>query len=163
MEVINKKLRLLFSFALALSIGFPLGVLGIIFGAVFGIVFLLVLGILLTVSGFYAMPLLWVRYAERRGDRTLLIIIEKDYIYTVQGLQTQTGYTEENIRQRLARMIHDRILVGYIFEGDELILNNNERQKNAAPPAKKCPACGAQMIHDGEIYRCEYCLSTYTE
>ncbi len=161
MTVINRKLRLLFFFALGLSVCFPLGVLGIIFGAINNIVILLVLGIVFTVAGFYAMPLLWVRYGERRGDRTLLFMIEKENIYTVSGLAAQTGYAEDNIRDRIKRMIHDHILAGFLFVDDALILNTNEKQEESAPPVKKCPNCGAQMKHDGTQYKCEYCLTDH--
>ncbi len=163
MNVLNKKLRLLFSFSLALSIGFPLGVLGIIFGAVKGIVALLVVGIVFTVAGFYAMPLLWVRYGERRGDRTLLFMIEKEFIYTVEGLSVQTGYKADDIRTRINRMIHDHILVGYLFVDDTLVLNTNEQQREAAAPTRKCPNCGAEMVYDGEKYNCDYCLSSFAK
>ncbi len=163
MSVLNKKIGLLFGFSLGLSIGMPLGILGIVFGATGGNVFLLVGGIALTVAGFYVMPILWVRYAERRGDRTLFRLIEHEYIYTVSGLALQSGYAEENVRERIKRMIHDRALVGYLFIDDELTLNKNQKQKKAPLPAKKCPNCGAQMQHNGNHYFCEYCQSRYAE
>ncbi len=153
MTELNKKIRLLFFFALGISIAFPLGLLGIIFGAVFGMIPLMVIGIVITVSGFYAMPILWVRYGERRGDRTLLFIIENERIYTVSELALQTGYKEDDVRNRIRRMIHGRSLVGYLFINDTLELNIP-----APPPTKKCTGCGAVMKHDGVKYRCEYCL-----
>ncbi len=163
MNKINQTLRLLFAFSLLLSIGFPLGVLGIIFGATGGNTFLLVGGILLTAAGFYVMPILWVRYAERRGDRTLCFMIEKEHIYTVEGLVAQTGYTEENVRTRIMRMIHGHILVGYLFRDDVLEQNENEEQSTKRRRTKKCPQCGALMVFDGLHFYCEYCRYTERE
>ncbi len=163
MKKINKVLRLLFFFSLALSIGFPLGVLGIVFGATGGNTLLLVLGIVFTVVGFYVMPILWVRYAERRGDRTLCLMIEREHIYTVSGLAMQTGYTEENVRARIMRMIHGHILVGYLFREDVLERNQNEEQSADRRRTKKCPQCGALMVFDGLHFYCEYCRHTERE
>ncbi len=161
MEKIDQQLRTLFAFALALSICFPLGVLGIIFGAVNWIVPLLVAGIILTVAGFYVMPILWVKYGEKRGDRTLLCAIQYDHIYTVRDLSIQTGYPEENVRMRIQRMILARQLTGYLFRNDVLELNINRRQtKESAQSSRRqrtCPGCGAQMFFDGLHFRCDYC------
>ncbi len=163
MTILNKKIKTLFAFSLGLSIGLPLGILGIVFGAINKWWILLALGILLVVAGFYGMPILWVKYAERRGDRMLLRMIETEYIYTVSGLARQSGYEEKDVRERLRRMIHQHILVGYLYIEDTLILNTNEKQEKAPPPAKKCQNCGAEMIFDDEGYRCDYCGSRAAE
>ncbi len=161
MEKANKTVRLYFFFALGLSIGFPLGVLGIIFGAINDIIPLLVFGIILAVLGFYAMPILWIKYAEHRSDRTLLSIIENEYIYTVSALADHTGYNEETVRTKIKRLIFKRALIGYIFNGDELVLNTNENPAEKTMPTRKCESCGATMIYDGNKYKCEYCLSVF--
>ncbi len=160
MDKINTKIRVLFFFALALSIGFPLGVLGIIFGAINGITALLVLGIIFAVAGFYGMPLLWVGYGEKRRYRSLLLMIETEHLYTVSALAAQTGYSEKEIREKINKMIISRELVGYLFIDDMLVLNNNEKQKKREPEIKqhRCECCGAMMIYEDGRYKCEYCL-----
>ncbi len=157
MQKLNRQIRRLFFISLALSVGFPLGVLGIVFGAVKWLIPLLVIGIVLTVGGFYAMPLLWVKYADRRHDRTLLFMIENEYIYTVSGLAAQAGYREGDVRDRIMRMIRTQILVGYLFQNDTLELNTNRRQAGMRGTTMECPNCCATMVHDGELYRCAYC------
>ncbi len=157
MKRINKKIRLLFGFALGLSVGFPAGVLGIIFGAVNKIIPLMIAGIVFTVAGFYAMPLLWVRYGERRGDRTVLSMILHDNIYTISGLAAQTGYSENTVREKVKRMIHSRELSGYLLVDDVLELNTNVKQTAKTRETKKCESCGAMMNFDGVKFVCEYC------
>ncbi len=163
MEILNKQIRTLFYFSLFLSVALPLGILGIIFGAINGNIALLVIGIVFTVAGFYVMPILWVKYGERRGDRTLLRMIETEYIYTVAGLARQSGYDANNVRERIRRMIHSHVLVGYLFIDDTLVLNSNEKQQKAPVQAIKCQSCGAEMIHDGTAYVCSYCDSRVVE
>ncbi len=163
MKKINKKIRLLFWFSLGLSIGFPLGVLGIVFGATKGIVALLVGGILLTVAGFYVMPILWVRYGERRQDRTVLRMILDDNLYTVADLAKQTGYTEQVVRDKLKRMILKGELVGYLLVEDVLELNTNVKQTAKTRRTQKCENCGALTSFDGVKFVCEYCGSVFKD
>ncbi len=160
MNSLNKKIRTVFFISLALSVGFPLGILGIIFGAVNGIVPLLVLGIVFTALGFYLMPILWVKYAELRGDRTLLFMIEHDKLYTVSALARQSGYPEKDVSTRIMRLIRSRCLIGFIFENDTLITNrefSNNDNKEKAYSDLICPRCSALVKHNGKEYMCEYC------
>ncbi len=157
MKQLTKTIRILFGFALGLSVCFPLGILGIIFGAIGELWLLLAAGILFTVLGFYLMPLLWVRFAEKRGDRRLWQIIEEDRIYTVQSLCMQTGYAPDDVRNRIKRMIAARELIGYIFEEDSLIPLDPEKRKGSSPRTQKCPCCGALMHSDGLQFICDYC------
>ncbi len=158
MEKINKSLKLLFAFALALSIGFPCGILGIIFGATGHMTALLVLGIIFTVLGFYVMPILWVMYGTLRGDKGILLMIEADGLYTVFDIANQTGYAVKDVRDRINKLIKKRWLTGYAFADDELVpIGGRPTRERKSYPAKPCPQCGAQIAHDGEKYECEYC------
>ncbi len=162
MDFLNKKIKTMFFIALALSVGFPLGVLGIIFGAVNGIIALLVAGIVFTAAGFYLMPILWVKYGELRGDRTLLFMIEHDRLRTVAALARQSGYAEKNVRERIMRLIRKRCLVGYIFDNDTLVANKDFSESSKDNEEKAygdliCPRCSALVKHNGKDYTCEYC------
>ncbi len=157
MEKINQKIRLLFFFALGLSIGFPAGIVGIVLGAKNDIVAVLVCGIVLTVAGFYVMPILWVRYGEKRRDRTILHMVLDEHIYTVGDLARQTGYTEQVVRDKLKRMLLSRELTGYLLVDDVLELNTNVKQTARTRQTKKCENCGATMGFDGVKFVCEYC------
>ncbi len=163
MQKLNKSIRILFFVSLALSIGFPLGILGIIFGAVYFIVPLLVIGIILVVGGFYAMPILWTKYADKRHDRTLLFMIEHEYIYTVADLAAQTGFKEKNVRERVKNLIMSHYLVGYLFRDDMLERNTNKRQSETSARTKECPRCCATMWFDGIRFRCDYCKFITTD
>ncbi len=159
MKTINKKIRILFFFALALSIGFPAGILGIIFGGIKRMIPLMILGIVLVVAGFYAMPILWVQYANKRQDRTLLNMIEHEHIYTVQGLALQTGNNEKAVREKLKNMLRKRELVGYLLVDDTLELNTNVKQTAKTRRTQKCENCGAMTRFDGVKFVCDYCGS----
>ncbi len=158
MDNINKRLRNLFLFALLLSIGLPIGILCIIFGASNSIIPLLVIGIILAVAGFYIMPILWVAYASARNDLNILRMIENSYIYTVKDIATQTGYTETHVRERIMKMIAKHELNGYIFKDDTLYINTNQKQTETnSHKTVVCDRCGAVMTYNGLVYHCEYC------
>ncbi len=158
MKKLNRKIRILFFASLALSIGFPLGILGIIFGAVYFIVPLLVVGVVLTAVGFYSIPLMWLKYSDLRGDRVVLFMIENEHIYTVAGLARQTGYSDRDVRERIKRLILSHSLTGYLFQEDTLTPNTNQPPVPATPPVKQCVRCGADMLYRDGVYFCEYCL-----
>ncbi len=156
MEKINKTIKTLFWFSLGLSIGLPAGILCIVFGAINKIVVLLILGIALVAAGFYVMPILWVKYGERRQHRTILYMVLHDHIYTVQDLATQMGWEDEKMRQTVKSLIASRYLVGYLFNDDVLELNTNKQQTRSAK-TRKCPNCGGPMEFDGVKFVCDYC------
>ncbi len=163
MQKINNLITTYFFISLGLSIALPLGILGVVFGAVKGMTALLVVGIVLTVLGFYVMPIMWIKYGEKRGDRSLLRMIEKDYLYTVSALALQSGYSENDVRARIKKMIMLGVLEGFLFINDELVLNENEKQEESVRPSVKCENCGAEIVYDGEKYQCEYCRSIFTK
>ncbi len=157
MDKINKKIRALFFVSLGLSIGFPVGILCIVFGATKGWWALLVLGIVLTVAGFYVMPITWIKFGERRRDRAMLYMILNEHIYTVSVLATQTGLSEGSVRTKIKGMIMENVLVGFIFKDDVLELNTFKAQTEKDRRSKKCQTCGAMMYFDGLKFKCDYC------
>ncbi len=157
MDKMNRSIRRLFFISLMLSVGFPAGVLCIVFGAIKNIVPLLVLGIILAVLGFYVMPLLWIKFGEKRKYRTILIFIEQEHIYTVQGLSAQSGYSEKKIREILNYLVLANYLMGYLIHGDTIELNTNKKQTGKNVETKKCPNCGGRMSFDGLRFVCDYC------
>ncbi len=160
MNKINQKIKTLFGFALALSIGFPVGVLGIIFGAINGNIALLVTGIVLAVAGFYVMPILWVMYGEKRRYRTVLNMIENEHLYTVQELCNQLNHKPDDIRKIINYLIITNCLTGYLFNSDTLTLNENKKQTDKPKQTTKCSNCGAPAKLNGDMFVCEYCGHT---
>ncbi len=157
MEKINRKIRTLFWVSLGLSVGFPLGVLGIVFGAVKQIVALLVIGIVLAVAGFYVMPIMWIQYGEKRRDRAMLSMILNDHLYTVSAIAEQIGVADNIVREKLKKMILSRELTGFLLINDVLELNTNLKQTARTRKTRKCPGCGANMDFDGVKFVCSYC------
>lgn len=162
MERINKSIGKFLAVALSLSFGFPLGIVGIVFGATRGWTALLVVGIVLVVAGFYVMPLMWIKVGEKKQLRALLMLIENDYIYTVQELATQSNRKEDNVRTMIRKLIESSCLTGFLFKDDALILNDNVKQQKVREK-KVCECCGAAMEDDGTRYVCAYCGNIVAE
>lgn len=97
-------------FALLLSIGFVLGILGIIFGAVNGMTWLLVIGIIATVMGFYGAPLVWIRYGEQSSYLAVLECIEIDNIFVLDDIANNLGKKPREILGRVNYLISKRYL-----------------------------------------------------
>ncbi len=155
MKRMNRTLRTLFAVALVLSVGFPAGILGIIFGASYEMVPLLVAGIVFTVVGFYVMPILWLRYVERRRDRRVLQVVLSGANFNLSRLCELTGCSEEDVRTRIKRLLAAGYLPDYSFRDDILL-----RQGEGVPDpfaARQCPQCAAGMVYAGGMFRCEYC------
>ncbi len=159
MKKLCRRIHLIFAFALGLSIGLPAGILGIIFGATKDWIALLVIGIILTVAGFYGMPLLWVAYGSRRQDRALLFLIENEGLLSVEDLAQQTGLAAKDVQARLRTMVVAGFLTGYLLRDDGLVCNRTARQKPRHPLHKPCQSCGANMHLEEDIYICDYCGS----
>ncbi len=156
MKKLNKNIGVLFGISLGLSIGFPVGVLLVVFGAVKWIIALLVIGIILVVGGFYIMPIMWVKYAERKSYRRILSLIENENIYTYAELAEQTGYNDKKIRQMVQYLVTFEYLTGYLIKEEGLRINTNQKQIKVAK-TNKCPNCGGIATFDGEKFVCDYC------
>lgn len=154
MKNLNKSITILLIWALVLTVCFPAGVLGIIFGASKGIKVLLVCGIIATVLGFYVMPVIWIKYGEAKGLKSVLNAIENDNIYDVKSLAQQLNDSNESIAQKINILIQKRYLQGYLFVNKEYLeLNNNKKQvKNNII---KCANCGGEVSADSDV--CDYC------
>ncbi len=158
MKKLNKRILLYFWFGLLLSVMFPSGILSVVFGFYNDLTALGVVGIVMTVAGFYGTPLVWMGYGSRRQDRAILYVIERDRIYTVSGIAGQTGYDGRFVRDRIKAMILSRMIVGYFFNDDTLTANEMARSdEETTTQARICVRCGATMIVRGEELFCEYC------
>ncbi len=156
MKKLNSDINKLFWWALGLSVGFPVGVVCIVFGAVNHQFILMAFGIVLAIAGFYVMPILWVQFGEKKGYKSLLLMIENDYLYSVAELSAQTGKPENKIREMIKYAIFKQYLTGYLFKDDVLTINNNIKQTKQYN-TKQCPTCGAKMHFKDDRYVCDYC------
>ncbi len=147
---------MLFIISLFLSIGFPSGILMIVFGASKNITYLLVLGIIFTVLGFYVMPILWVKYAEKRQYRTILYLITEEKIHTIADLASQTNYDQERLKQIVNALIMSKYLVHYLYR-DGVLTENANIHKTKNNVDNKCSNCGGHMRIEGDNLICDYC------
>ena len=161
MTDIEKKRKRLFTAALLLSIGFPAGILGIIFGAVEGITVLLVAGIILTVAGFYVMPMLWVQYGETRIYLSLNYAIKRDGLRKISEIAAQLGVNEARAKELIEKSFANRYIEGFKFSEDGTAIEeiiSKERAAEELIPAK-CASCGATAMVSRADPRCPYCGS----
>ena len=152
MKNLKKSINIYLLISLLLTICFPAGVVGIIFGASRHITALLVGGIIATVLGFYVMPMMWIKFAELKSWQGLLTAIESDNIYDVATLSTQLAKSQEQIQNDVNSLIQKRYLTGYLFVDKQHLEPNNNTKKTQG---NKCPNCGSLISKDAEY--CEYC------
>lgn len=163
MNVISKR-RKLFIWALIGSVGFVAGIPMIIIGAGNNTL-MMIAGIVLTVFGFYGMPILWVQYGALGFKCSLQKMIKDDGIKSVSVLAASCGKKKEEVATAVRELISSRSLVGYVLIDDENILDVREETdyvKRAAQTSGEisevnCPNCGAKVELIGGVGQCEYC------
>lgn len=157
MDYYNKKLISNLIISIMLTIFFPIGVLGIIFGATKHITILLVFGIILTILGFYVSPVMWGVYGNTKSLKIVLNLIVNEYMYSVSDIATHLNKSEEEIRTKISTLIEKGYLKGYIYKDGFLELNTNKKQTGEHTKTIKCTNCGGTMHLDGINYVCDYC------
>ena len=151
----QKSLRAAFIGGMVLSVAFVAGIPMIVLGATNGIVPVMVLGIIMTVAGFYGTPLLWTRYGTLRSYGGLLALITEEGVESVDVMARTLGVPRETALKQLNYLMNKRFLTGYLFDGeDTLTLASAARKANKSG---KCPNCGAQLIVTDEGSHCPYC------
>ena len=164
MELAEKAKKRNFILALAFTIGLIAGIPFIVVGAINmgdnkGYIAMLVLGIVGTVLGFYGTPLLWVRVSTVNQELTVVRAVTQEHLYTVADLAQRLSVNGKTASATLNNCIRKGYLVGYIREGDSLVLNENR----ALAPTQfslVCAHCGATVqLQKGETSRCPYCGS----
>ena len=130
MELAEKAKKRNFILALAFTIGLIAGIPCIVVGATNmgdnkGFVALLVFGIVGTVLGFYGSPLMWTRLATVNQELTVVRAVTQEHLYTVADLAQRLSVNGKTASDTLNNCIRKGYLVGYIREGDRLVLNEN--------------------------------------
>lgn len=164
MELAEKAKKRNFILALVFTIGLVAGIPCIVLGAVNmgdnkGFVALLVFGIVGTVLGFYGSPLLWTRLATVNQELTLVKAVTQEHLHTVADLAQRLSVNGKTASATLNNCIRKGYLVGFIREGDQLVLNEN-RALAPTTYAVQCPYCGASLtVQKGDSAKCPYCGS----
>ena len=149
MELALKAKKKNTALAIILTIGLVAGIPLLVVGAVNmddnkGFVALLVIGIACVVAGFYGAPIAWTRLVTVNQELTLVKAVTEENLYTVADIAQRLSVNGKTASATLNNCIRKGYLVGYIREGDSLVLNEN---RTLAPTAYTidCPRCGAQV------------------
>ena len=114
------------------------------------------LGIICVVVGFYGSPFVWIKFGLNIGAKRVLECITIDNMLTTREISFQLNKNEMQVKNDIFLLIRKRYLEGYIFDGEKLTLNENEKpQKKLKVGA--CERCGANLdVVDNKVH-CPYC------
>lgn len=157
----NKRLII----ALLLSIGFILGIPMIIFGFINGYILLGVLGIVLTVLGFYGAPISWIAYSSMNFRITLYEQIIIDKIFSVKLLSETNNKKEKEVINEINYLISKRFLRNFIIDNNTYLIDVTDKKelnkeifvKNNDIKTVKCNNCGAVLDITRGFGQCPYC------
>ena len=152
----NKRIKVMFWLALSSSVMLGIGIPMIPIFIVAGNWFLAVVGIIFTLYGFYGCPFYWIGYASSRELRSIIETINIDHIYNVNELSSHLQMDKKLLIQNINKIIKKRYLVGFIFDGENLTINENERQKKTYKTIK-CDNCGGELRLVEQDMVCPYC------
>lgn len=159
LKVIKKRQITAIILTVALIVGIPSIIIGATrLGQNAGFVVLMVFGIVATVAGFYGSPVAWVAVGNAKSECTLVTAVETEHLYTVRELSARLNKNERNTSALLNDCIMKGYLVGYLREGDRLILNENT-SLHPTEHNMDCPYCGAVVTFTGTSAKCPYCGS----
>ena len=157
MEKINNKSKCLFIISIISSLLFVLGIPMIILGAVNDITIVMILGIIFTAINFYAIPLLWIRYATIQNYKRLIFCIVNENIYSVEQLSLHLSLNINETKKRIQYCFGKGYLIGYLFNGTNILLNDNINHKDKLIFVQ-CKNCGASYTFSKQEQGfCPYC------
>ncbi len=166
---INKKITLNLIFGTLFSIGFPVGILLIIFHTKvngIGSTLLLVLGIILVAVGFYGAPMIWIKYGENRANKRICQQITLDNNQEIEYLAQINNVSSENMLKKIQELITQRLLTGYeivdnkyvVPKGKNTISKDEALELSGKLETVTCKGCGAEIeIVGGKKTYCKYC------
>lgn len=148
--------------AIALSIGFVVGIPLIIVGAM-KMKLLMVLGIVLIVLGFYGAPMAWVSFGNLVSEKSVYFAIVEDNLLSTNDIAGNLGTKPEDIKQKINHLLQNRYLTGYKLEEDGKITKlKNQKTETKEIKLKKCPNCGANLTETKDHkYNCKYCGTSF--
>ncbi len=158
MKTITKAVRKAFWTAFLFTIAFIGGIPATVFGAVYQLWVLMGFGIAGIVIGFYAMPICWTKYGRVKSLMRLVFAITEEHIDTVYGLARQLSLSDKEVRNRLDECFRKNYLVGYLRDGDNVLLNEKKEMSKKVYIAE-CPNCGAKFTYTADSPFCPYCRS----
>lgn len=159
---IKKDCTLKLLLSILLTVCFVAGIPLIISGAKSSTI-LLVLGIVMTVLGFYGSPMAWINYGKICSEKSIYFAITEDNLLSAKEIASNLGRQEKEIIELINHLISSRFLTGYkLDENGKLtkLAKQKEEQESHQKELKsrKCPNCGATLTKTKDNkYICKYC------
>lgn len=167
MEKVNRSVRRLLLAALLSTALFAVGIPALIIGATHtdswgaGGTALMVAGIVATAVDFYAAPILWVTYGNRRTLARVVLGVEKQGLTTVSRLASHLRIKEGDARGYLDACFEKGYLDDYVRDGDTVKKFVPERDPDEVEHDVECPSCAAKFTYRGASGKCPYCGTVY--
>lgn len=167
MEKVNRSVRCTFAAALISTLLFVIGIPMLIIGATHtdawgaGGTALMVAGIVFSAADFYAAPLLWVTYGNRRTLERVVFGVEKQGLTTVARLAAHLRVKEDDARSFLDAAFAKGYLDAYVRDGDTIKKFVPERNPDEVEHDVECPSCAAKFTYRGASGKCPYCGTVY--
>lgn len=154
-----------FLIAFLISIGFIIGISMIILGFIKGDIVVGVLGIVLTILGFYGAPILWISFSSMSFRITLFEQITVDKIVSIKILSETNNKKEKFVLNEINYLISKRFLKNYIIDNNLYLIDVTDKNdlnkeifvKNNHIKTVKCNNCGAVLDITRGFGQCPYC------
>ena len=120
------------------------------------------LGIVFVVFGFYGSPLLWISYAGKRKTKRVVEAVVEENLLTNSEIAQQLSMREKDVQTEVYKAINKKYLVGYIYDGETIKLNDKQKPMQKLH-IKKCNNCGGKLEQEGDKWHCPYCDMTFSK
>ena len=152
---INKSIKFAMKFAIISSICFIIGIplIPVFAGKIWT---LMIVGILLTVFGFYGSVLMWVHFYRLVVCRDILFQIEENDLRDVKDIARTISVPKVFARISTKYLVAKRYVVGYRLNEYDILEKISKKDKKLSQ--NKCPNCGANLkLKNQDIHTCKYC------
>jgi hypothetical protein len=155
-EKLNLNIKKYIRISICASILFVIGIPLIPVGFSLKLTWLAIIGIILTGSGFYAVPILWSFLPTKIQNRAIILAIVKDNILDIKELAANFNYNVKKMKTKVFSLINSRTLEGFKLnpEGTALIKIETKKEDKTLIGIK-CEFCGAPLKKDEEV--CSFC------
>ena len=112
---------------------------------------------------FYGLPFFWINFGSNIKVNRIYNAIEDEHLYNINDINKYTQINAKEIQEGVKKLIEKQILKGYLFDGNELTLNQRSKLKKNEF-ILVCPFCGGKKISyfvDEDKYICDYCGSNF--